>query len=236
MPAALQIAGKKFGRLLVIERAHQEGARNAMWRCLCDCGNQTIAAAANIGRTTFSCGCFNAETGAQTLAVNRTKRAGLHGMSAIPEYSVWGKMLQRCYNPNSTGFHKYGGRGISVCARWRDSFEFFLADMGHRPSDKHSIERLNNDGPYSPANCIWATQYVQARNRRNTHHVSIDGTSKCVKDWASLLGVARHRFSDMARPTFSDGTRRKNIRFRSIDEAILHIYREKIEPTATLTE
>jgi hypothetical protein len=86
--------------------------------------------------------------------------------SRTPEYSVWSGMKQRCYNQKSRIWKYYGGRGIKVCARWRDSFAKFLQDMGPRPSPKHSIERLNNNGNYTPKNCIWAVATTQARNRR----------------------------------------------------------------------
>jgi len=89
-------------------------------------------------------------------------------MHSAPEYSIWAGIKQRCFNPKGTAFHDYGGRGISVCDRWVESFENFYADMGPRPSPRHSVERQDVDGNYEPDNCFWATPDVQARNKRGT--------------------------------------------------------------------
>ena len=91
-----------------------------------------------------------------------------------PEYTTWVSMLQRCYNPKSRGFDRYGGRGIKVCSEWRSSFRSFLHDMGRKPSSMHSIERKNNNGDYHPANCIWATARAQSRNRSSNHRINND--------------------------------------------------------------
>lgn len=102
----------------------------------------------------------------------------------------WYAMRQRCSNPNYKDFKHYGGRGIYVCDRWKDSFENFISDMGPRPSPKHSVERLNNDGPYSPDNCAWATQKEQTRNQRRTHWIEFDGKRQSMKDWSEQLGIS----------------------------------------------
>ena len=93
-----------------------------------------------------------------------------HGMSRIPEYKVWKAMRQRCYLKTSKAYRHYGGRGITVCDRWRSSFENFISDMGRRPGPEFSIERVNNDGNYEPGNCIWATWSQQAKNKRPAPH------------------------------------------------------------------
>lgn len=110
-------------------------------------------------------------------------------------------MIARCTQKSHPHFHRYGGRGITVCKRWRDSFFDFYFDMGKRPSKKHSIDRIDNDGNYScgncaecrekgwPMNCRWATIHTQSRNRRQTHMITWNGKTQCLKDWADELGL-----------------------------------------------
>src|SRR6266566_997055 len=130
MPVALDLTDQRHGRLIVLKRAVAPKSRNAMWECLCDCGNRRIIAAANIGKTTFSCGCLASESATASLRRNRLARANLHGQSDTAEWRIWSKMKDRCSNPNAPKYHRYGGRGIRVCDRWLESFENFLADMG----------------------------------------------------------------------------------------------------------
>lgn len=107
-----------------------------------------------------------------------------------PEYFAWGNMIQRCTNPNRPGYHLYGGRGITVCQRWRESFENFLADMGSRPSDSHSLERLNNELGYSPSNCVWATPKEQSDNRRCNVTFDYNGKVQTQTDLARAAGIS----------------------------------------------
>lgn len=104
------------------------------------------------------------------------------------EYQIWCAMKQRCYNKNNISYHNYGGRGIRVCRRWKHNFDAFLADMGPRP-DRATIERKDNNGPYSPQNCIWTTRQINNRNRRNNFLITIDGVTKCATDWCSERGL-----------------------------------------------
>jgi len=104
-----------------------------------------------------------------------------------PEYAAWRAMRQRCMNHKHRFYHRYGGRGIVVCERW-DSFDNFLADMGPRP-DGASLERENNDGPYAPGNCVWATHATQCRNRSSSRVIEYDGMSLCLQEWADRLGL-----------------------------------------------
>lgn len=106
-----------------------------------------------------------------------------------PLYSIWEGMRARCYNPKCRVFHLYGARGIHMCDSWKDSFETFLSDMAPRPSPKHSIDRIDNDGPYSPENCRWADQRTQTRNKRGIRWVTIDGNRYKAVELAEKVGI-----------------------------------------------
>lgn len=113
--------------------------------------------------------------------------------SGLPEYRVWERINQRCRNPRHAKFPSYGGRGIEVCAAWRGrgGFSRFLADMGPRPSAQHSIERLDNNGPYAPGNCCWATDREQRRNQRCSVSVWFDGEPQLLVDVCAQFGLDR---------------------------------------------
>ena len=192
-----ELSGNRFSRLLVLRRVKIDGARNAMWECLCDCGNTTVVAAANIGKSTRSCGCLAKETAAKLLRGNTTNRT--HNMVSSVEYRAWSKLKMRCYQPRNPKYPLYGARGIRVCDRWRDSFENFYADMGPRPSKRHSIERQNNDGHYEPKNCVWALPIVQGRNNRQNHNVTIAGETMCITAWCEKLSVPKWKPWQMIR-------------------------------------
>jgi hypothetical protein len=113
-----------------------------------------------------------------------------HGMSNTVEFSTWTDIKSRCYNKNLKHYSRYGGRGIKVCQRWLDSFENFYKDMGKRPSDNHSIERIDNDGDYSPNNCKWATLIEQANNKRTSHYITIKGKTKTIAEWSKITGLS----------------------------------------------
>lgn len=147
------------------------------WECICDCGKTVVVRQTNLrtGHTT-SCGCSR-------KGVNRT-----HGMSKTSTSKSWEGMRQRCYNPNNNSYHRYGGRGITVCERWRESFENFLEDMGPAP-EGHSIERKDNNGNYEPDNCRWANKREQSLNRRTSRLVTAHGRTLTIKEWADLCGL-----------------------------------------------
>lgn len=113
-----------------------------------------------------------------------------HGLSRSPEHCAWIRMKGRCYNPKNHGYKWYGGRGIKVCDRWINSFEAFLADMGPRPSKKHSLDRFPDvNGNYEPKNCRWATSREQQMNKRNNRRIECDGETKTISEWAEISGI-----------------------------------------------
>lgn len=161
MPAAIDITGLRFGRVVALRRA-SDAIRERKWLFRCDCGTvwATEKAAVTKGRTT-SCGCFHREKSRQVCGDNFRK----HGKSRMPEYWAWKSMHHRCSQPSNPAFHHYGGRGITVCERW-GSFDAFLSDMGLRPNGL-TLERRNVNGNYCPENCYWADWSTQARNKRS---------------------------------------------------------------------
>lgn len=164
MPATIDLTGQRFGRLVVrLEVGRTRGG--ICWRCECDCGEQIEAISGHLRHGTRSCGCLKRDQAAQ---VGRRKRPR-HGHAGRGQktraYHSWEAMIQRCTNPHTKAFKNYGGRGITICDRWRRSFEAFLADMGE-PPDGHTLDRKNNDGCYEPDNCRWATRAEQKLNQR----------------------------------------------------------------------
>lgn len=179
-----EITGQRFGRLLVLEYMGLNRHRRALWLCQCDCGREHTTLGVNLCRGQCrSCGCYQRETTYKHGMARRTARA--------PEYNVWRGMICRCHYPKNYRFSQYGGRGIYVCEAWRKSFIAFFVDMGKRPSAKHSIDRIDNDGPYSPENCRWATAAEQSRNTQRNRLLTLDGVTQTITDWANSLGVDR---------------------------------------------
>ncbi len=188
-PAGIQdLRGMRFNRLVIWSYAGKNPQGNSLWDCRCDCGRKAEAViGSNVKNGSIvSCGCYRRE---RTAVMGRAQRK--HGMWDSPEYGAWQQMRRRCYNPRCHAYLDYGGRGIRMCDRWRHSFENFLADMGTRPTPKHSIDRIDNDGNYSPENCRWATRTQQLRNTRASRRLTFDGVTKTVAEWVEETGLTR---------------------------------------------
>ncbi len=152
----------------------------------CDCGN-VFSMQCRSEKGTKSCGCYAKEVARNLLTGNKNRTT--HDLSSSETHKTWSGMKARCQNKNHVEYSRYGGRGIAVCEAWQ-SFENFLRDMGLRP-EGCSIDRINNDGNYEPSNCRWATVKEQARNRRNSKLLTIDGTTKTVVEWSEQDGAAK---------------------------------------------
>lgn len=163
MAKFIDLTGKVFSRLTVISRAPNNKQGKACWFARCKCGTIKIIAAADFKKGTTSCGCYQRQRAAE---VSKT-----HGMSGHPAYWVWRSMCDRCRLSTHQAWKNYGGRGIRVCSRWKDSFEDFWVDMGPTYLFGLTIERRDNDGNYNPGNCYWATSMVQNSNRRDNRRI-----------------------------------------------------------------
>jgi hypothetical protein len=178
----LDLSGHKYGMLTVVTLTAPTGhaRKRAAWLCRCDCGVTTTVQEHRLKTgNTKSCGCLRAINGRR----NRT-----HGLSGSRAYSVWCSIIARCENPRESGYPNYGGRGIVMCPEWRTSFAQFLEDMGPPPPNR-SIERLDNDGPYAPNNCVWADRVTQNNNSRRNRLVTWNGRTQTLAQWSRERGI-----------------------------------------------
>lgn len=187
MGSFIDLSGRRFGRLLVQRRG--ESGRNTYgrpitkWVCKCDCGKESLVITNKLlsGRTT-SCGCFHKER----LSVQATT----HGKRRTRAYSSWTHMKDRCLNPANPKFHLWGGRGITVCDEWRDSFEAFHGHLGDCPPGM-TLDRIDNSRGYEPGNVRWATPAQQSNNTRQVKKIAYRGEEKTMTEWAHVFGCSR---------------------------------------------
>jgi hypothetical protein len=200
---ARRIDGRRIGRLVALGPVRKTEQGIIVWLCRCDCGNQVEVRGHDLrANKTKSCGCINKEV--------QTNRLKTHGKCFSSEYRILSGIKTRCTNQLDPGYKNYGGRGIVVCERWmsgdgiKTGFECFLEDMGQRPSREYSIERLDNNGPYSKENCIWATDEVQGNNRRDNLKIVINGITKTATQWAREKGFRAEVIYDRIRRGWSE--------------------------------
>lgn len=177
----IDLTNKQFGRLTVVALFGKKSDEWA-WLCFCNCGGQKVILGTHLrSGKTRSCGCLSAEIAG---ARQRT-----HGMTYTSEFTTWQTCKARCYNPKNHKYKNYGARGIKMCQKWMESFAAFFHDMGNKPSPKHSIHRINNDGDYEPGNCKWATYKEQARNRTNNRFIEVGGERITVAEFAERNNI-----------------------------------------------
>lgn len=180
------IKNQRFGKLIAKEYSHTEKGKSSTWICKCDCGNiiPVVISSLNSGNTQ-SCGCFRLE---------RIKEAvTTHGEGRSTEYIAWGNMIQRCTNPNNPEYINYGGRNITICEEWKNSFETFLNDMGRKPDKKFSLDRIDNNKGYYKENCRWTNCSIQAINQRDKKNktTGIKNISYSKRDNLYYVGIER---------------------------------------------
>ena len=186
MKSVIDLTGQRFSRLTVISLDDRGIKGKTYWLCQCDCGNVTSVRSDSLrsGRIK-SCGCLHNEVAALNVSKNHT-----HKMSSTRIYAEWQSIKSRCLNENNTRWADYGGRGITICDDWRDSFQSFFdwsIENGYR--EDLSIDRIDNDGPYNPENCRWVTSEVQARNRRTNINITIGNSTRTLMEWCDIFEI-----------------------------------------------
>lgn len=177
---SIDLTEMRFGHYTVISYAGKS-TKGTHWLCRCDCGNEKIVRADVLKGSKFpSCN----QGGCRTGGAKRKYAKCRNDLTIL----TWRSMIGRCYNPKNSRYESHGRRGITVCDRWKN-FENFLSDMGERPSKTYSLDRIDNNGNYTPENCRWATAKQQARNTRRNRNLTIDGRTFCVAEWAEISGI-----------------------------------------------
>lgn len=183
-PLLVDRVGFRKGRLVVLARSPSRGGR-PRWVVRCDCGVEKVMFWQTITGNAVSCGCY-----AREKAVAQFQRHGHNKVGRrTREYQAWASAIDRCHNPRATAYPGYGARGIHVCELWRHSFDAFLADMGPAPTQRHTLDRIDNTKGYEPGNCRWATAREQANNTRANRRLTWMGITATAAQWARALGV-----------------------------------------------
>lgn len=183
------LTGNKYGFLTVIKlHASDQPNGQVIWHLKCVCGKDVFRVKPAFKNCPYaSCGCK------RNSDKIRHRQSGCGGSGVSREYRAWVSIKSRCENPKSKAYNGYGGRGIQICQRWRASFADFLADMGPCPTNKHSIDRRDNDGSYEPDNCRWATRVEQQNNTRRNRIISYKMETKTLAEWCRELNLNYHR-------------------------------------------
>jgi hypothetical protein len=180
------VIGREFGRLTVIDRAQSSRHGHPCWLCRCRCGVEKVVRQQGLmDGTSQSCGCLGRE--------RRAEKCTTHGHARrnnwTPEFRAWRSAINRCCNPNDKNWHNYGGRGITICERWRCSFQAFFEDVGAKPSPGLQIDRIDNDGHYEPGNVRWTTPQQNTANSRRARLIEHDGKRLTMREWSRVTGI-----------------------------------------------
>lgn len=184
MSKLIDLTGQRFGRLTVIKYLGNDKHRRALWLCKCDCGaDKTVCGCELRKGSTNSCGCLHRE--------DLSKRRTTHGQSSTRLYRIWGAMIKRCHNPNAVNYSHYGGVGITVFDKWRNSFETFRNwALSNGYQEDLSIDRIDFNGNYEPSNCRWVDIKTQQNNKRNNRLLTYNGETKSLTQWSREIGVS----------------------------------------------
>lgn len=231
-------AGDQIQFWTIIGKGERDKHGNKKWLCRCVCGavKEIHQGSLSSGKSK-SCGCATRHIVTAAVANARFVHGEARRGEQTPEYNVYNHMKQRCLNPRDKRYDRYGGRGITICDRWLDSFEAFLEDMGRRPSSAHTIDRIDNDGNYEPGNCRWATQKQQQRNRGNSVIITAFGLNTPLRELcerfngnARLIRLRLQRGwtqeDALTKPTGPNGGSREGRRPIDLDAAVKMIRRE----------
>lgn len=199
MSKKLDLLGQRFGRLVVIDSAPNKkckgGQTKTVWKCKCDCGNFCYVTTQELRKgDTVSCGCYASE--------QKKIRSIIHGQRYSRPYKIWSDMKARCFNPKENGYHNYGGRGITVCDEWLDSFENFYDWVKQSNyKDNLTLDRIDTNGNYCPENCRWSTKEEQANNTRRNFYIKYNEETHTLAEWGRILnvppGLIRYRLKEL---------------------------------------